>query len=257
MVLGGGLLVAAATLADPPAPGATPTDVVRYLGIGRLATLMLAVTAGMVCGGAVFAAEREAATFSFLDSLPASRWDIWRAKVLAGLGLAFAQIAVLVALAAVLGMVPTPGWAVAVVLYSLLAFVWGVFGSTTARTTLGSVGIAIPAASLTAFFVLIPVTLFFQTPGASMPRMSGGILFLACMFATPLILSAWLFTGLDRTRAAEDAPRYTPHAVERAPVVAPKRELRAQVRERAPRRSRLGLGALLWLAAVNCSCPGS
>ena len=92
VVLGGGLLAAAATLAEPPAQGASPTDVVAYLGLGRLATLMLAVTAGMVCGGAVFAAEREAATFSFLDSLPASRWQIWRAKVLAGLGLAFVQM---------------------------------------------------------------------------------------------------------------------------------------------------------------------
>ena len=148
VVLGGGLLAAAAALAEPPAPGASPSDVIRYLGLGRLATLMLAVTAGMVCGGAVFAAEREAATFSFLDSLPASRWQIWRAKLMAGLGLASAQIALLVAFSALLGMVPTLGWAVAVVLYSLLAFVWGVLGSTTARTTLGSVGIAISAATL-------------------------------------------------------------------------------------------------------------
>ena len=69
-----------------------------------------------------------------------SRWQIWRAKVLAGLGLAFIQILLLVALAAALDLVPGLGWAVAVVVYSLLAFVWGVFGSTLARTTLGSVG---------------------------------------------------------------------------------------------------------------------
>ena len=256
VVLGGGLLAAAATLAEPPAQGASPTDVVRYLGLGRLATLMLAVTAGMVCGGAVFAAEREAATFSFLDSLPASRWQIWRAKVLAGLGLAFVQILLLVALAAALGLVSTLGWAVAVVVYSLLAFVWGVFGSTLARTTLGSVGIAIPAATLTAFFVLIPVTLFFQSPAASMPRVSGGILFLLCMFAAPLILSAWAFTGLDRTRAAEDAPRLAPRTADRAPVLAPKERLRPIARQIAPCHSRLGIVALLWLAGRQLIVPG-
>jgi len=257
VVLGGGLLVAAAALADPPAPGATPVDIVRYLGIGRLATLMLAVTAGMVCGGAIFAAEREAATFIFLDSLPASRWQIWQAKVLAGLALAFLQIAALVGLAAMLGMVPTIGWAIAILLYSLLAFVWGVFGSTTARTTLGSVGIAIPAAALTAFFVLIPVTIFFQGPNASMPRMSGGILFLACMFAAPLLLSAWLFTGLDRTRAAEETPRQLMRGAEIAAVVAPKRKRPVAARARASRRSRLGLVALLWLAGRQLLLPGT
>ena len=102
------MLVAAAALADPPTDDAPPTDVIRYLGAGRLATLMLAVTAGMVCGGAVFAAEREAGTFAFLESLPRTRWLLWQAKLAAGLGLAAVQIGLLVAVAAVLGLVPTP-----------------------------------------------------------------------------------------------------------------------------------------------------
>jgi hypothetical protein len=256
IVLGGGLLAVARIIADPPTPGAAPTDVVRYLGLGQLATLMLAVTAGMVCGGAVFAAEREAATFAFLDSLPASRWQIWQAKVLAGLGLAFAQILLLVALAAALGMVPRVGWALAIVVYSLLAFVWGVFGSTLARTTLGSVGIAIPAATLTAFFVLIPVTLFFQSPGASMPRASGGILFLLCMFAAPLTLSAWAFTGLDRTRAAEDVTRLAPRTSDRAQPLAPKERLHLAARRFTAGRSRVGIVALLWLTGRQLIVQG-
>ena len=174
VVLGGGVLVAAAALADPPSPGARPADVVQYLGFGQLATLMLAVTAGMVCGGAVFAAEREAGTFSFLDSLPASRWELWQAKLLAGLGLVVVQVALLIAVAIALGPVGhAVGAAIAISLYSLLAFVWGMLGSTTARTTLGSVGVAIPAATLTALFVLIPVTLFFQSPGASAAALLG------------------------------------------------------------------------------------
>ena len=201
VLLGGALLVAAWAFADPPSPNAPPTDIIRFLGVGQLATLMLAVTAGMVCGGAVFAAEREAATFSYLDSLPAYRSQIWRGKLIAGLGLALVQIALLVALAAALNMVSSLGRALAVTLYALLAFVWGVFGSTTARTTLGSVGIAIPVASLTAFFVMIPVMVLFQTPGTNVPKLGGAILFAGCMFLVPLALSAWLFTSLDRTRA--------------------------------------------------------
>lgn len=256
VVLGGGLLAAAAALAEPPAPGASPSDVIRYLGLGRLATLMLAVTAGMVCGGAVFAAEREAATFPFLDSLPASRWQIWRAKLLAGLGLASAQIAILVGLSALLGMVPTLGWAVAVVLYSLLAFVWGVLGSTTARTTLGSVGIAIPAATLTAFFVLIPVTIFFQNPGSNLPRMNGGIFFLVCMFTIPLISSAWLFTSLDRSRAAEETSRPSRRAVNRTAVMTPRAQIAAPERMTASRRPRVGLMAIVWLTSRQLVVPG-
>jgi ABC-type transport system involved in multi-copper enzyme maturation permease subunit len=255
VVLGGGLLTAAAVLAERPSPGATPTDVVRFLGIGQLATLMLAVTAGMVCGGAVFAAEREAATFQFLDSLPASRWQIWCAKVFSGLALAFVQIAVLVALAAALDLVPNVGRAVAFIVYSLLAFVWGVFGSTTARTTLGSVGIAIPAATLTAFFVLVPVTLAFQGPTTSVPRMNGAIFFLVCMFAVPLLLSAWLFTGLDRTRAADETSRAWLRGAPRV-VFAPRPQLSVLVPVRAPRRPRFGLLAIVWLTSRQLLVPG-
>src|SRR6478752_5140272 len=54
VLLGGALLVAAWAFAVPPSPNAPPTDIIRFLGVGQLATLMLAVTAGMVCGGAVF-----------------------------------------------------------------------------------------------------------------------------------------------------------------------------------------------------------
>ncbi len=207
---------------------------------------MLAVTAGIVCGGAVFAAEREAGTFTFLESLPATRWQLWQAKLAAGLGLAAVQIGLLVAVAAVLGLIPNTGWAVAVAVYALLAFVWGMFGSTTARTTLGSIGVAIPAAILTSFFVLIPVVVFFQTPGAPVPRMTGGLLFLACMFAVPLALSAWLFTQLDRTRAADDAPpiAFRPAESETENVAA--ESISAEIAP--PRRPRFGLTALLWLS---------
>jgi hypothetical protein len=257
VVLGAGVLVAAATLADPPSETATPADVIKYLGAGLLATLMLAVTAGIVCGGAVFAAEREAGTFSFLESLPTTRWELWQAKLLAGLGLAVAQIGLLVAVAAALGLVTTTGWAVTITVYALLAFVWGTFGSTTAQTTLGSVGIAIPAASLTAFVALIPLLIFFQNPATPhLPRASGAILFLACMFAVPLVLSAWLFTGLDRTRAADDVPNSVARRVTAGAediAIADSPATRTAPR---PRRSRFGLVALLWLSTRQVLVTG-
>ena len=57
----------------------------------------------------------------------------------------------------------------------LLAFAWGLFGSTIARTTLGSVGLAIPAAVLTAVVVLVPVLMFFQSRGTNLPRPRAGL----------------------------------------------------------------------------------
>lgn len=88
LVLGSGILIAAAMLADPPTPGVGFSDIIRFLGAGLMATLLLAVTAGTVCGGAVFAAEREAGTIGFLEccrprggnyggpsSQPASSWS--------------------------------------------------------------------------------------------------------------------------------------------------------------------------------------
>lgn len=248
VVLGAGILAAAAALGDPPAPAANPTDVLRFLGVGRLATLLLAVTAGMVCGGALFAAEREAGTIGFLESLPASRWQVWRAKVAAGVLLAAFQIVVLVLVALALGLVGTPGWALAVVIYSLLAFVWGAYGSTVTSTTLGSVGVAIPAATLAAVLFLVPIMLFFAAPGASMPRPTGALLFLVLMFVTPVSMSALAFTRPDRDREGDDSP-------------GPVRSIPLANRDAAPpparaARPRRGIKALVWLATRQAIRPG-
>lgn len=235
VVLGCGLLTAASMLADPPIASAAPADVVRFLGLGLLSTMMLAVTAGMVCGGAVFAAERESGTMLFLESLPVSRAGIWRAKLVAGLLLAVVEIGVLVATAAGLGLLPTAGWAFAVAVFALLAFVWGVFGSTTSRTTLGSVGLAIPAAVVTSIVVMFPIMLMSRNPVAIPPRPTDGLLFLGCMFVIPLVLSGWIFTQPDRLRTAEGELRGATHAADGT----------APARGRG--RAQVGLVALAWL----------
>lgn len=199
VVLGGGVLVAAAVLGEPPKTGAGPLDVIGALGLGRVATLMLVVTAGTVCGGALFAAEREAGTITFLEVLPGARAQLWRAKVTAGALLALAQTLALLAVAAALGLAPA-AFAGRLVVYGLLAFVWGTLGSTLSRTTLGSVGIAVPAAVVATFVYLIPIGLVFAPSGSSVPRPIGWLVFEVLMLVTPLALSARWFTAPDRAR---------------------------------------------------------
>ena len=201
-VLGAGLLVAAAALAEPPTPNAPAADIVASLGAGRLLTLMLVVTAGMVCGGALFAAEKEAGTMGFLDALPTARWALWRAKLVAGLVLAAAEVAALMTAAAALELAAAP-FLGRLLVYALLAFSWGTLGSTLARTTLGSVGIAIPSATLAAFVFLLPIYLVFAVPGTGVPRPIGWALFEVLMVTTPLAVSAWRFTAPDRARGVE------------------------------------------------------
>ena len=255
LVLGTGVLFAAAAVAEPRVEGAGPADVVRYLGLGRLATLLLAVTAGMVCGGALFAGEREAGTMGFLDALPTSRWRVWRAKLAAGSALMTIQVGVVLAVAAALGLVEG-GSAVAIGLYALLAFTWGLYGSTHARTTLGSVGVAIPTASFVAIATLVPVTLFFHNPGNNLPRAEGQLIFLAVMLAAPLAGSALSFTRPDRERAADDPtpilPRPTPRTMRDFPDPPPEPE----VVPSQPGRSRVGVRAAAWLAARQLVRPG-
>ena len=206
VLLGGGLMIAAAAFADPPRSGASATDIVAALGIGRLLTLMLVVTAGMVCGGALFAAEKEAGTMGFLEALPTARLPLWVGKLAAGLVLIAAEAAVLMGVAVALKLADGP-FLLRLVIYALLAFAWGMFGSTFARTTLGSVGVAIPAATLAAFIILLPITIFFSVRGTGIPRPLGWALFEVLMALTPLALSVWRFTALDRLRAAEISAR--------------------------------------------------
>jgi hypothetical protein len=245
VVLGSGVLAAAAMLAEPPISSAPPSDVIRYLGVGPLATLMLAVTAGMVCGGAVFAAEREAGTAGFLESLPVSRARLWGAKFVAGLGLAVAQAGLLVGVAAALGLVPTLDRAAGVGLFSLLAFSWGLFGSTVARTTLGSVGIAIPAAVVASVLVLFPILLIFPTRGGIVgnPRPTGAALFVLGMFLIPVALSAWAFTATDRQRASRGGV-----GVGLTPIPADGESPRG--------RPGVGISAVFWLATRQLRTPG-
>ncbi|MCS6864534.1 MAG: DUF1559 domain-containing protein [Gemmataceae bacterium] len=204
--LGSGLLVAAAMFADPPASAAAPGDIIGTLGVGKLLAVMLIVTAGMVCGGVLFAAERESGTMPFLDALPSPRRGLWVGKVVAGVVLVTLEGAFLIAVAWLARIVDAADVG-RFIIYATMAFAWGVFGSTYARTTLGSVGIALPAATLAAFVFLVPIILVFSPTGTGMPRTTGWLLFEILMVASPLVLSAWRFTALDRQRLANESER--------------------------------------------------
>ncbi len=242
-VLGGGLLVAAAAFADPPAQSAAATDIIASLGVGRLLALMLVVTAGMVCGGALFAAEKEAGTMAFLDALPTDRAALWRAKIAAGLVLAAVVVGALLGTTAALGLGDI-SFLRRLVIYAVLAFAWGTLGSTLARTTLGSVGVAIPAATLAAFLFLLPIYLFLSAPGLSGPRPLGWAIFEALMVVTPLALSARWFTASDRARAAD--------AVNRIPVAVGSARPGAE----SDRPPGLGIRAVAWLTLRQLRVPG-
>lgn len=254
IVLGSGVLVAAAVLSDPPAAGVSSSDPLRFLGAGRLATLLLAVTAGTVCGGALFAAEREAGTLGFLEALPVSRWDIWLGKLAAGAALVVCQVVPLLGLGAALGLVESGRVGLQLGLSALHAFVWGVYGSTVARTTLGSVGVAIPAAVLAAFAYAFPIVLLFHYPGSTLIRPEGWLLLLTLMFSTPVALSAFAFTRQDRDRSADDRSAAVPMGLVAAdPARPPAAPPAAPSVRRGPR---LGLKALVWLSARQLLLPG-
>lgn len=250
LVFGAGILAATAAFADPPAQGASPADIVRFLGAGLLATMMLAVTAGTVCGGALFAAEREAGTIGFLESLPISRWQLWWAKFAAGTLLAVGEIAVILLLAGMMGLIHTVNWAFSIAVFAMLAYVWGVYGSTLAKTTLGSVGVAVPSATLAFILFYIPVAIFFQNPRTNLLRTEGGFLFLGLMFFAPLLVSLIRFTRHDRDRRAND-----PTPVRRSSA-ADSFDLQPESPRVAPLDTRFGLKALLWLSWRQLRRPG-
>jgi hypothetical protein len=141
------LLVAGLYATMAPPGGAPPDEGLRHSA--RSVLLVLAVAYGLVCGGMMFAGEREAGTQVFLDLLAGRRAPLWRTKVLFGLVLALTQTAVLVILAAApdLAAGRSPDWpnlaglAALLLLFALDAYAAGLVASTTCRTALGAAGL--------------------------------------------------------------------------------------------------------------------
>jgi hypothetical protein len=124
--------------------------------------LILAVTYGLVCGGMMFAGEREAGTLAFLDMTAGERFTVWRTKAVAGAVLTVAQTLVLLAVDLALGLSRAGGdfwgWVAELFVFALSAYAWGLCASALCRTTLGAAGLG--ALFLLASWFLIAVLAF-------------------------------------------------------------------------------------------------
>lgn len=214
IVLGAAVLVAAAVLLDPSDAGRA-TELRALTAAGRLGLLMLTVTAGMVVGGTLFAGEREAGTFAFLDLLPGSRWRVWWRKVLAGAGLVALAAGVFLAVAAAGGMIDRrtglTGWLLLGGSVAAGAYGWGVLGSVLARTSLAACGVGLGLALLTGVLVypVVGVGLavarrelgLWQYIGTEYSAWELAYLVTGyTLIAIPVPVAGWLFTAPDRSR---------------------------------------------------------
>ena len=212
--LGGGLMAATAIL-NTSSVTAEGLSVRSLSAVGPVLLVMLVMTAGIVCGGSLFAGEREQATFTYLDHLPGSRWRVWWRKVLAGGFLAAAAALLLLAAAGAAGQLggfTRPillGWTLAVLLLAAIGFGWGAFGSVRAESSLGACGLGLAGAMVTVLVVVPVLAVGLQLFGTiynwNLSTQTGdggfvGLLTLWAIVAVPLPLSAWAYTRPDRSR---------------------------------------------------------
>ena len=283
-VLGVGILTATAVLG----PGRDTSGQMGFTALvqpGPLGVMMLTMTAGVVVGGSLFAGEREARTFVFLDQLPGSRVAVWWRKVLAGVGLVAGCTTVFFVAGASLGTFGPPGvwplWAVGLATLAGTAFGWGAAGSAHGRTTLAACGLgllyAITFVGVVGIGLLVMLTGFEATIGfrqvfgrtAYALGLSRGdeagvgpiywVLLLLGLIGLPLPLSARWYSAPDRDRGR--TPAEAPPAGVRSPrpsvnLVARPERFRATRRLFWLARRQHGL-ALAILAAVALSLGAS
>jgi hypothetical protein len=217
MVLVGALLLTVLPAVTEPGGGLLYTLV---------ALLAVAATAGLVSGAMLLAGEAEAGTLAFLDTQPALRPRLWRAKVASGAvlcllqGLALAAVAV--SLHVLPAAVPAEQWFWLVPAVTLEGFAWGLFGSAVCQNVLSAVGIGI-----------FPLALHWLVGPPSWPLTAPTVVTRAFLVVAALCLSAVLFCGADLQRRSSPRARTRP-----APRPRP-------ARQAAPSSWQ----ALLWLAA--------
>ncbi|HKB02363.1 MAG TPA: hypothetical protein VKD90_09090 [Gemmataceae bacterium] len=224
-------LVLTAQFADPAGGGSMWSQA----GARELMAQGLAYLAGTVCGAMLLADEKEIGTLEFLDTLPARRRTLWAGKVTFGVGLALFQSAIMAGLAIAFGCVDqrvSPvAYAAVVMLVGLLAFAWGMFGGSLAKSTLGAVFQGSIGSVITGSILAVGFTFLFgpRTMGRPFgPVMTG---FYLAWLGTGLLASGLVYTAVDRER--------------RATPIRP--GLVAHLPKKRPSR-RAGLRALLWLS---------
>ena len=244
VVMGCGLMAAMAALLDPQQQG-RGLDAQAFRTVGVTGAVMLTLAAGLVIGATLFAGEREAGTYAFLDRLPGSRWRIWWRKLVVGVLLAAVPAIGYFVVARLTGLISGPqADGQAALLFgavTALAFAWGTLGSAWMRTSLGACAVGLALACITAVVIYVTisaayaivvfvvgfpwrrdVTMVFQTYGP----VAGGL----ALAGLPLIGSAFAYTAPDRDRSIG--------GVMRVPTLSGEM---ATVRLRLPR---LGLGSI-------------
>lgn len=251
IALGAGVIGVATALGEPPS-ASDPFMYAGYQDPPRLAAIMLALTAGVVVGGALFAGEQEAGTFEYLDGFPPPRRNVWVGKVAAGAILAAVASGLIVMAAAAVGALggkaDLAAWCVWVFALSLAVFAWGVCGSVLMKSTLAACGVGIamslPFVGLSLLAAALLVEAFGDAPPGIQSERAGLPAALFLVGASGLGLSAVLFTRPDRQRRAV---YITPGVTGTA---------RAVNRRYARRRSGFGFRSLLWLSFWQLLGPG-
>jgi hypothetical protein len=166
---------------------------------------------GMVTGAILLANENESMTQVFLDHLPRSRQQVWLAKLGFGVLLTLLQAGILFGSCMILRQSYSPSESapvtlVAIILGGLFGLCCGLFGSALGGNVLAAVGWSVVGLFLTlivgwVFFLMLSIV-------ASDLELSKGVeapltllAFIAAM-PVPLALSSWVYTRLDRERAA-------------------------------------------------------
>ncbi|MGL4420243.1 MAG: ABC transporter permease, partial [Gemmataceae bacterium] len=214
VALGAGVIATATMLGSTITTDSGAIQFRNLTESGRLATLMLAMTAGTIVGGALFAGEMEAGTDTFFFSFPPPRRKLWLAKMIAGGILAFVT-ALLIVISAVgigaLGGFPGAfGWATAILMVSMVSYCWGALGSSISNNTLAACGIGLILALFSCGGALIATlglysaaqTMLGYRPDELQPMLLSQII-ATLMFVIPLLWSYSNFTSVDRARRQE------------------------------------------------------
>lgn len=217
LVMGSAVLVAIGVLVDS-VDGSNNYDLRSLLPAGRLALVMLTISAGVVVGGTLFAGEREAGTFLFLDRLPASRWAIWWRKAIAGTIMIVPAGLILGTTAGgvgALGSERIEPWLILALILTVMAYGWGMVGSVMMRSSLAACGIGLAMAGLAActLYAVFAIGLKFareefdllpRTASRDSAWQSALIFMTYAVTALPFPLAAWIYTSPDRSRKLAD-----------------------------------------------------
>ncbi len=252
VLLGSAIIAATAAFGGTSNADEGALNLRSYSNAPRLTAMAIVLTAGVVVGGALFAGERENDTFHFLEQLPANRWRVWRAKMIAGFVLVVI-VAMALLLAALLAGVFGSGrmqmmWVFWGLVLAVGAFGWGTFGSSFSHSTLAACGLGLMFATLVGMVVFPFVSVVFLSTGLArgddqetmdLPIHASAYL----LILIPAVLSYAVFTKPDRLRIAEEL---TPGLI----VTAKK-----SARRVAKRRLGFGFRALAWLAFRQMRWP--